>query len=171
MCGRNRGSFNSTHFFGTHSAGGGAVHSIIRGHQTKEGCPGSARTPNFASRPTLLRCQSWHLRLHDWRWIPLAGQRLRLRRIEAHGEIVRPFRRRQPVRLLVGTRTLVLEVKIERAVRIIFERHPARDGEAIDRVRDLKAFGIIEGDRPEGLRRRGLVLNNGGVDAKGPFYR
>jgi hypothetical protein len=46
------------------------------------------------------------------------------KRIEPHREVERPFRRREPVRLLVGARASVLEIQVEGAVRVVFEWHP-----------------------------------------------
>ena len=56
------------------------------------------------------------------RRVPFTGQRIALRCIETHGEVERPFRCRQPVRLLVGAGALVLEIEVEGAVRVVFER-------------------------------------------------
>jgi hypothetical protein len=71
---------------------------------------------------------------------------------------------RQPVRFLVRARALALELEIERAVRLGLERHPVRDGEAVDRIRNLEALRVIKGDRPERVsRRRGTVVESDGV--------
>ena len=49
---------------------------------------------------------------HHRRRTPFAGQRCRLRGVEAHGQIERPLRRRQPVGFLVLARAFVLEVEV-----------------------------------------------------------
>jgi hypothetical protein len=67
-----------------------------------------------------------HLQLRDHRWVPLAGERLSLRGVEAHGQIEGPCRGRQPVGFLVLTRAFVLEVNIERAVGVAL---PRRNGD------------------------------------------
>ena len=69
-----------------------------------------------------------------------------------------PLRRRQPVRLLVGAGAGVLEVEVEGAVRVVFERHPAADREPVEAVRHLEAVTVIQRDRPEGVHRRRGVL-------------
>ena len=93
-----------------------------------------------AQSTMLLSDQAWKsLRPRDRRRVPFAGKRLGLRGVEAHGQIEGAFRRRQPVGFLVLARALVLEIEIERAVGVVFERHPAADREAIEAVRDLEA--------------------------------
>src|SRR5262245_16345858 len=72
--------------------------------------------------------------LHD-RWgVPFAGQGLALRGIEAHSQIEGPLRCGQPVGLLAGARTVVLEVQVERTIRVVRKWHPAADGEAVETV-------------------------------------
>ena len=66
----------------------------------------------------------------------------------------RPFRRGQPVPLLVLARALILEIQVERTVRVVLERHPTADCESIEAVRDLEAVPVIERDRPEGVHGR-----------------
>jgi hypothetical protein len=64
----------------------------------------------------LLSNQAWKtLRPHDRRWIPLAGERVGLRTIKAHGQIERSLRCGEPVDLFVRPWALVLEVEVERA--------------------------------------------------------
>src|ERR1700730_5418077 len=78
--------------------------------------PALDRAP--ARRQLLLSRQAHRcLRLHDRRGIPFPGQRLRLRAVEAHGQVEGSLRRRKPVGFHVLARTFVLEVKIERTVR------------------------------------------------------
>ncbi len=88
----------------------------------------------------------------------LPGQRLGFGRIEAHREVERPLRRRQPVLLLVLARALVLEIEIERTVGIVLERHPAADREPVEAVGNLETLRIVERDRPERLDRRRRAL-------------
>jgi hypothetical protein len=52
-----------------------------------------------------------------------------------------------------------LEVKVERPICVGLERKIAADRETIERVRHLKALGIIKRDGPEGVhRRRGSLV-------------
>ena len=89
----------------------------------------------------------------------MARERVALGGIEAHRQVEGALRRRQPIRFLVRARALILEIKIERSVGVIGEWHPTRDGEPVQTVRHLKAFGVIQGDGPEGLhRRRGALV-------------
>src|SRR5882672_766539 len=105
---------------------------------------------------TLLSRQTYRcLRLHDGRRIPFAGKRLGLRRIQAHGQIEWCLWRGKPVGFQVFSRALVLEIEVKRTIRIVLERHPAADGEAVQGVTDLESVMIVKGDRPEGIDRRG----------------
>jgi hypothetical protein len=66
------------------------------------------------SNRVLLSNQAWKsLSSRDRRWVPFAGKRIRLRSVEAHGQIECPFRRGKPVGLLFLARVLVLEIKVE----------------------------------------------------------
>src|ERR1700684_2339745 len=56
----------------------------------------------------------------DWRRVPLPRERVRLWTVEAHRQIEWPIRRGNPIPLFVCPRIFVLEVKVDRAVRIIF---------------------------------------------------
>src|SRR5215510_14775198 len=76
--------------------------------------------------------------------IPLASQRLRLWCIKAHGEVERSLWRWQPVGLSILARIFILEVQDKRAIRVVLERHPAADGEAVERVCNLVALGIVK---------------------------
>jgi hypothetical protein len=49
----------------------------------------------------------------NWWWIPLAGQCLRFRCIEAHGEVEGSLWSRQPVTFQIATRRLVLKIDVE----------------------------------------------------------
>ena len=62
-----------------------------------------------------------------------------------------PLRCGKPVSLFVCPRTLVLEVKVERAVRIIFKWHPTANRKAIEAVCNLKAVTVVERERPKGI--------------------
>src|SRR5215469_11662281 len=98
------------------------------------------------------------LELRDGRRVPLAGEGVRLRGVEAHRQVESPLRRRQPVDLFVRSRTLVLEVEVQRAVRVVFERHPATQRKAIEAVCYLKAVTVVERERPKGICRRCSAL-------------
>src|SRR5215475_9050141 len=76
---------------------------------------------------------------HPWR-IPFADKRVLAGRIEPHGEVEPPLRRRQPVGLLLRTRAFVLKIEVERAVGIVEKGHPAAEGETAQAVRHLKAL-------------------------------
>src|ERR1700687_4033388 len=109
-------------------------------------CPSTAPpAPKRRRSSQLLLSRQTHrsLRIHDGRGIPFSGQRLRLRTVEAHGQIEGYLTRRKPIGFLVLARVLVLEVKLERAVRILFERHPAADGEPVQGVANLESFRIV----------------------------
>ena len=93
------------------------------------------------------------LNLHDrWR-VPLAGQCIRLRAVETHGQVEAALWSRQPICLLVLSGALVLQIEIERT-GIVLERHPRTDRKAVDAVRHLEAVRVIEGHRPERIHRR-----------------
>lgn len=74
---------------------------------------------------------------------PLAGEGFRSRTIETHGQVERRLRSRKPDGFLVRPRALVLEVDVQRAIRIGFERHPACDGEPVQ-VRRLPSKRSFE---------------------------
>src|ERR1700737_3250889 len=76
--------------------------------------------------------------LRDWRRVPFPCKHLTLRSIKAHGQVERFFWRRKPICFLFGAWTLVLEIKVERTIRIIFERHPAADRKTIELVCNLE---------------------------------
>jgi hypothetical protein len=48
-------------------------------------------------------------------------RRLGLRPVQAHGEIDRPVRCRQPIRFLVGSGRILLDVNRQRAIRVLFQ--------------------------------------------------
>src|SRR5215469_11464916 len=100
----------------------------------------------FRVTSVLLATQSRERRARDRRRVPLAGKGLRSGRIKAHQQIECAFRGWKPVGFLVRTRTFILEIKIERSVRVVLERHPTTDCEAIERVGNLKALTVIERD-------------------------
>src|SRR4029450_12130299 len=79
--------------------------------------------------------------LYDRRGGPFAGQGLALRGIEAGGQMEGPLRGGQPVGLLASTRTVVLEVQVERTIRVVLKWHPAADGEAVGTVGHREACG------------------------------
>src|SRR5215469_13827901 len=133
--------------------------------------------PNFGSMSSLTcfppirlrerRCSRWcalslkvrrALELRDGRRIPLAGDGVRLRGVEAHRQVERPLRRGQPVDLFVRSRALVLEVEVKRTVRVVFERHPATHRKAIEAVCYLKSVTVVERERPKGICRRCSAL-------------
>src|ERR1700732_1415896 len=91
---------------------------------------------------------------HGRRRIPLAGERVELRDVEAHCQVEWPLRRGKPVGLFVLSWALVLEVEVERAVRIVLEWHPATNGETVEAVGDLKALRVVKRDGPKGIHRR-----------------
>src|SRR5262245_44615630 len=66
---------------------------------------------------SLSRQADCRLRPYDRRGIPFSGQRLRLRAVKAHRQVEGSLRCRKPIGFLVLSRTLVLEVDIERTVR------------------------------------------------------
>src|SRR5262249_32514347 len=94
----------------------------------------------------LLATQTWQRPACDRRRAPLACERLRSGRIKPHQQIECALWGWKPVTVLVGIGTFVLEIKIERSVRVVLERHPTTDCEAIERVRNLKALTVIERD-------------------------
>jgi hypothetical protein len=131
---------------------GDATH--VRGHYDPgAGAEGPARRQFLLGR-NAHRC----LRLDNRRGIPSAGQRLGLRRVQAHRQIEWRPRRGKPVGFELLAGTVVLEVKIERTVRIVFERHPAAHRKAVQSVTDLESFLIVERDRPERIYRRSRSL-------------
>ncbi len=91
---------------------------------------------------------------HDRRRVPFSSQRFGFRSREAHAKVEWPFGGRKPVGFLSCTWALVLKIKIERPVPIVLEWHPATDGETVQAVSDLKAFLVVECDRPESIHRR-----------------
>jgi len=89
---------------------------------------------------------------------PAAINDLRAWRIESHCYSERAFRRRgQPVPLLVLPRILRLNVQVERPVVVVLESIPVANSEAIDRIGDLKAVLVIQGQRPEGAGSSGRL--------------
>jgi hypothetical protein len=96
--------------------------------------------------------------LHDWRRVPFAGERVGLRGVKTHSQVERSLRRGKPVGFLVGTRTFILEIEVERAIRVDLERHPITNGKAIETIRNLKALIVVERDRPKSIRWRGGAL-------------
>src|SRR4029077_20143659 len=92
------------------------------------------------------------------RRIPFTSQRIVFRSIETHGQVECSFGSGQPVRFLARARTFVLEVEIKRAVGVVLEWHPATDGEAIERVRYLKALRVIECNGPKRADWRQLAF-------------
>src|SRR5271170_7317778 len=76
------------------------------------------------------------------------------RPIQANGEIKGSVPGREPVRFLFGSGALILEVDVQRAVRIEFHRVAVADSVAVDRIRDEIAVLIVSSERPEGADRR-----------------
>src|SRR6267378_5498662 len=67
-----------------------------------------------ALQPTLLsRLTHRRLHLRDRRRIPFAGERLRLRSVQAHGQIERSLRGGKPVGFHVLSGTFVLEIEVK----------------------------------------------------------
>ena len=96
---------------------------------------------------SLLSTDAGHrLNSHHRRRVPFAGEGLGLRAIETHAHVECPLRSGQPVGFLVFAGALVLEVKVERPVRVGLERHVTADRETIEHVRHLEAFAIVERD-------------------------
>ena len=69
-----------------------------------------------------------------------------------------PFRRGQPVGFPVVAWAFVLEVKVERPIGVGLKWHVTAHRETIESVPHLKAFGVVEGDRPEGVHWRCRAL-------------
>ena len=93
------------------------------------------------------------------RRIPFAGESIRRGRVKTHGQVERPSRGWQPICFFVFAGTFVLKVKVERSIRAGLERKVTADRETIERVRHLKALGIIKREGPEGVhRRRGSLV-------------
>src|SRR3984893_19440501 len=80
------------------------------------------------------------------RRVPFTRQRIALWRIEPHRQIKWSLWRWKPIGLPVRAGTLILEIKIERTVRVILEGHPAADREPVEPICDLKTVRIIERD-------------------------
>jgi hypothetical protein len=74
-----------------------------------------------SSNPLLRRQDRDLLGPHYRRRIPFASQRFGLRSIEAQAKVEGPFGSRKPVAFLFRTWTLVLKIKVERALRIVLE--------------------------------------------------
>src|ERR1700730_3806697 len=94
--------------------------------------------------------------LFDRRRVPFPRQRIALWRIEPHGQVEGSLWRWKPIGFHVRAGTLVLEIKIERTIRVILERHPTADRETVEPICDLKTVRIIERDRPERFDGRRL---------------
>src|SRR5262249_27182144 len=82
----------------------------------------------------------------------LGGPEHTQRQIEACGW------RRKPVALLVGAGRIVLDVKIERAIRIELQRVAIADSKALDGVGGKVAVIVVERKRPESFDRRELAF-------------
>src|SRR5580693_8379695 len=94
------------------------------------------------------------------RSLPLSVQRLGFRPVEPHDNEERSLRRGKPVRLLVGTGRLVLEVEGKPAVDILFE---LRDHRRVQQI-PIETIGyhqlrgeIVHGHRPERAYGRQLI--------------
>src|SRR5947207_3750172 len=87
------------------------------------------------------RCR---LDFDDWRRVPFAGERLRLRAVKTHAHVEWGLWRGQPVGFLLFAGTLILEIQVKRTIRVGLERHPAADGEPIEHIADLEAFAVVE---------------------------
>ena len=48
----------------------------------------------------------------------------------------------------------MLEIEIERSIRVVRQRVTITDREAVEFVGDLKSFSVVHGDRPERINRR-----------------
>jgi hypothetical protein len=124
------------------------------------------RSACAASRPPrngLLTAQAENcLRTQDGGRVPLAGEYLRLRRLNAQCQGKRPSGGSKPVGILALTRTFVLKIEIEGTVRVVLERHPTTDGKPIECVRNREALCIIKCNRPKSAcrRRRAVVEMN-----------
>src|SRR4051812_42646171 len=94
----------------------------------------------------------------DRRRIPLSGQRVRLGTVNAHCQVEVALWGRKPITFLFFAGTFVLKIQIQRSISVVFERHPTTDRKSVERVSNLIALCIIEGDRPESVRRRGITL-------------
>src|SRR4051812_44071536 len=86
------------------------------------------------------------LGLRHRRRVPFACQRVGFWRIQPHTQIERTFRRRKPVGVLAFVRALMLKIEIERAIGVLFKRHPTAYGKSVERIGNLEAFGVIERD-------------------------
>src|SRR5215469_2692194 len=92
------------------------------------------------------------------RRVPFASQCFGLRSVDAHSEIERSFGNWKPVGLFFCSGAPILKIKVERPVRVVGEWHPTADGKAVQAVGDLKAFVVVERNRPKGVRRRGSAF-------------
>jgi hypothetical protein len=91
-------------------------------------------------------------------WRPPPAKYRRLGRVQAHGHTKRAAGGRQPIGFLVRSRAVVLQVKVQRPIGVVGELVAVADGEPVDRVGGLEAFGVVHRHRPERLHRRQLVL-------------
>ena len=95
----------------------------------------------------------------DRRRVPFTRQRIALWRIEPHGQVEGSPWRWKPICFHVRAGTLVLEINIERTIRVILKRHPAADREPVALICNLKTVRIIVRDRPERFDGRSLPLS------------
>ena len=85
----------------------------------------------------LSRCGSLLRSSHRW-WIPLPIDCLSPGEVEAHGQVERTRRRREPVRLVGGAGVLVLDVQVKRAAFVVSQWVAVAEGEAVKRVATWK---------------------------------
>src|SRR5262245_26820480 len=102
-----------------------------------------SRSADRRIRVALLRdTRRQGLDLGDRRRVPSPGQDFGLRTVKSHDDIEGPLRRRKPVGFALLAWTVVLEIKIERTVGVVSERHPAADGEPVEAVAHLEAVRV-----------------------------
>src|SRR5215831_15009705 len=101
-------------YFSGRSLGGRNTHQVlpIDISKTKRWFALGGRVTHFnffdrSVRPGVLAL----LNFYDRRGIPKSGERLGLRRVEPHGQIEWPLRRRQPVTLPIAAGIFILEIK------------------------------------------------------------
>ena len=132
---------------------------------TRWRCGHAAELPLTTSRASLTaspgrwgrRGGNGRLRLvHGW-WMPLAGEYFTFRGVKPHGQPKGCQRRGQPVRLALRARVGVLQVEIQRPVRVVRQWITVADSEAVELVGDLEPVGVIHRHRPKRGDRWQLV--------------
>src|SRR5207237_10162240 len=89
---------------------------------------------------------------------PPSLEQILLRPVDEQGHVEAVSGRRKPVRFLALPGSIVLDVNIQRAVRVEIELVAISDRVAVERVRDEEVFVVVHGKRPEGGCRRRLAL-------------